>query len=250
MVVTGLHLLGGAVPTPTGCARVRRGRWWRVGPTTEVGADVAVRVDRFLDSSGAERDDDGSVIAARTVRSGRAVTGVPRWPKCAREVVERLHRRAADAARSERSAPPDAARRTACRIGPVRHRRQAGAALPGGPRGVTARRDHRPQAPGTGTGPGSRSAGEFELNEIDAVSLRSRRGRPTRRGDPATVRTGCAARCRADGAGRAVGRTRGRRVRGFVVGGRRRRVGAISLESAPTTPRCGRWAPSSPRRWR
>lgn len=68
MVVTGLHLLGGARADAnrvrSGAARaVVEGRF----TTTEVGADVAVRVDGFLDSSGAERDDDGSVIAARTV---------------------------------------------------------------------------------------------------------------------------------------------------------------------------------------
>jgi len=35
--------------------------------TTELGDGVAAHVDEILDSSGAERDDDGSVIAARSV---------------------------------------------------------------------------------------------------------------------------------------------------------------------------------------
>src|SRR5206468_5767234 len=35
--------------------------------TNDVGEHVTVRVDDILDSSGAERDDDGSVIAARSV---------------------------------------------------------------------------------------------------------------------------------------------------------------------------------------
>jgi DNA repair protein RecN (Recombination protein N) len=68
MVVTGLHLLGGARADATrvrsGSARaVVEGRF----TTTELGDGVAARVDEILDSSGAERDDDGSVIAARSV---------------------------------------------------------------------------------------------------------------------------------------------------------------------------------------
>ncbi|MCV7284017.1 DNA repair protein RecN [Mycolicibacterium wolinskyi] len=68
MVVTGLHLLGGARADAT---RVRSGADRAVVEgrfsTTELGADVARRVEEILDSSGAERDDDGSVIAARSV---------------------------------------------------------------------------------------------------------------------------------------------------------------------------------------
>ncbi|MFN3007013.1 DNA repair protein RecN [Mycolicibacterium wolinskyi] len=68
MVVTGLHLLGGARADAT---RVRSGADRAVVEgrfsTTELGADVAGRVEEILDSSGAERDDDGSVIAARSV---------------------------------------------------------------------------------------------------------------------------------------------------------------------------------------
>src|SRR6195952_66588 len=68
MVVTGLHLLGGARADPSrvrsGSARaVVEGRF----TTTELGKRVTVRIDDILDSSGAERDDDGSVIAARSV---------------------------------------------------------------------------------------------------------------------------------------------------------------------------------------
>jgi len=68
MVVTGLHLLGGARADVT---RVRSGAERAVVEgrfaTTELGEDVIAQVDEILDSSGAERDDDGSVIAARSV---------------------------------------------------------------------------------------------------------------------------------------------------------------------------------------
>lgn len=68
MVVTGLHLLGGARADAT---RVRSGAHRAVVEgrftTTELGDGVASQVDEILESSGAERDDDGSVIAARSV---------------------------------------------------------------------------------------------------------------------------------------------------------------------------------------
>ena len=68
MVVTGLHLLGGARADPS---RVRSGSDRAVVEgrftTTEIGGTVADRIDAILDSSGADRDDDGSVIAARSV---------------------------------------------------------------------------------------------------------------------------------------------------------------------------------------
>ncbi|MDG4667027.1 DNA repair protein RecN [Mycobacterium sp. 236(2023)] len=68
MVVTGLHLLGGARADAT---KVRSGADRAVVEgrftTTEVGESVTAQVDEILDSSGAERDDDGSVIAARSV---------------------------------------------------------------------------------------------------------------------------------------------------------------------------------------
>lgn len=68
MVVTGLHLLGGARADPT---RVRSGADRAVVEgrfvTTDLGDGVARRVDDLLESSGADRDDDGSIIAARSV---------------------------------------------------------------------------------------------------------------------------------------------------------------------------------------
>ncbi|CAJ1582475.1 DNA repair protein RecN [[Mycobacterium] wendilense] len=68
MVVTGLHLLGGARADAnrvrSGAARaVVEGRF----STTDIGADLAAQVDEILDASGAERDEDGSVIALRSV---------------------------------------------------------------------------------------------------------------------------------------------------------------------------------------
>ncbi|MEU0499150.1 DNA repair protein RecN [Mycobacterium sp. NPDC006124] len=68
MVVTGLHLLGGA---RADASRVRTGSERAVVEgrftTTELEGTVAERIDEILDSSGADRDDDGSVIAARSV---------------------------------------------------------------------------------------------------------------------------------------------------------------------------------------
>ncbi len=68
MVVTGLHLLGGA---RADASRVRSGAARAVVEgrftTADVDDCVAGRVDEILDSSGAERDDDGSIIAARSV---------------------------------------------------------------------------------------------------------------------------------------------------------------------------------------
>jgi DNA repair protein RecN (Recombination protein N) len=68
MVVTGLHLLGGARADAT---RVRSGAERAVVEgrftTGDLGEDVTSQIDAILDSSGAERDDDGSVIAARSV---------------------------------------------------------------------------------------------------------------------------------------------------------------------------------------
>ncbi len=68
MVVTGLHLLGGARADAT---RVRSGADRAVVEgrftTTDLDDATAARLDEVLDSSGAERDEDGSVIALRSV---------------------------------------------------------------------------------------------------------------------------------------------------------------------------------------
>ena len=68
MVVTGLHLLGGA---RADASRVRSGSARAVVEgrftTDDLGDVVIGRVDEILESSGADRDDDGSVIAARSV---------------------------------------------------------------------------------------------------------------------------------------------------------------------------------------
>jgi DNA repair protein RecN (Recombination protein N) len=68
MVVTGLHLLGGARADAN---RVRSGSDRAVVEgrfsTDDLTQDVAARIDEVLDASGAVRDDDGSVIAARSV---------------------------------------------------------------------------------------------------------------------------------------------------------------------------------------
>ena len=68
MVVTGLHLLGGARADAT---RVRSGDdravvEGRFG-TDDLDAATAAAIEDILDSSGAQRDDDGTVIALRTV---------------------------------------------------------------------------------------------------------------------------------------------------------------------------------------
>jgi DNA repair protein RecN (Recombination protein N) len=68
MVVTGLHLLGGARADAT---RVRSGADRAVVEgrftTTDLDDTVAAQLDGMLDTSGAERDEDGSVIALRSV---------------------------------------------------------------------------------------------------------------------------------------------------------------------------------------
>jgi DNA repair protein RecN (Recombination protein N) len=68
MVVTGLHLLGGARADAT---RVRSGAVRAVVEgrfsTAELPDSATVRIEDMLGSSGAERDEDGSVIALRSV---------------------------------------------------------------------------------------------------------------------------------------------------------------------------------------
>lgn len=68
MVVTGLHLLGGARADAT---RVRSGASRAVVEgrfsTAELDPPAAAGVDAILESSGADRDDDGSIIALRSV---------------------------------------------------------------------------------------------------------------------------------------------------------------------------------------
>src|SRR3978361_469993 len=68
MVVTGLHLLGGARADPT---RVRSGADRAVVEgrftTTDLDDAVTAPLDEVLDAWGAERDEAGSVIALRSV---------------------------------------------------------------------------------------------------------------------------------------------------------------------------------------
>lgn len=68
MVVTGLHLLGGARADAN---RVRSGASRAVVEgrftTTDLEPAVTAQADEILESAGADRDDDGSIIALRTV---------------------------------------------------------------------------------------------------------------------------------------------------------------------------------------
>src|SRR5437763_3631344 len=68
MVVTGLHLLGGARADAT---RVRSGAGRAVVEgrftTTDLDDETTAQLDGMLESPGAERDEDGSVIALRSV---------------------------------------------------------------------------------------------------------------------------------------------------------------------------------------
>lgn len=68
MVVTGLHLLGGARADAT---RIRSGAGRAVVEgrfsTGDLGDGVASHIDQILEASAADRDEDGSVIAARSV---------------------------------------------------------------------------------------------------------------------------------------------------------------------------------------
>jgi DNA repair protein RecN (Recombination protein N) len=70
MVVTGLHLLGGARADAT---RVRSGADRAVVEgrftTTDLDEAATARLDEVLDASGSDRDEDGSVIALRSVSS-------------------------------------------------------------------------------------------------------------------------------------------------------------------------------------
>ena len=69
MVVTGLHLLGGARADAN---RVRSGAERAVVEgrftTADLDEKAAAQIDEMLDGSGAERDEDGSIIALRSVR--------------------------------------------------------------------------------------------------------------------------------------------------------------------------------------
>ncbi len=74
MVVTGLHLLGGARADAT---RVRSGSGRAVVEgrftTGDLDAYTATRIEEILDSCAADRDDDGAIIALRSVnREGRS----------------------------------------------------------------------------------------------------------------------------------------------------------------------------------
>jgi DNA repair protein RecN (Recombination protein N) len=68
MVVTGLHLLGGA---RADAARVRSGAERAIVEgrftTGDLDQKAAAQIDEMLDASGAERDEDGSIIALRSV---------------------------------------------------------------------------------------------------------------------------------------------------------------------------------------
>jgi DNA repair protein RecN (Recombination protein N) len=68
MVVTGLHLLGGARADAT---RVRSGADRAVVEgrfsTADLDQTAAAQIDELLDASGADRDEDGSIIASRSV---------------------------------------------------------------------------------------------------------------------------------------------------------------------------------------
>jgi len=68
MVVTGLHLLGGARADAT---RVRSGAGRAVVEgrfsTEDLDSAVGAQIEEILESSGADRDDDGSIIALRSV---------------------------------------------------------------------------------------------------------------------------------------------------------------------------------------
>ena len=95
MVVTGLHLLGGGRADPTrirtGAPRAAvEGRFSTGDVAPATGADI----DEILDSAGAERDDDGSIIALRTLsRDGpsRAYLGARSVPaKSLASVTTRL----------------------------------------------------------------------------------------------------------------------------------------------------------------
>ena len=248
MVVTGLHLLGGARADAT---RVRSG------------ADRAVVEGRFTtaelgDGVGSPGRRDPRLLGRRARRRRqrhrravgqprRAVAGLSRRPQRAGEVVEHLHHRTADPARPERPAAADARRRTAGRAGPVRRRRPTAGAVshacattgwPPAATSPTARSGH-------GNSRRRPTGCKFGLDEIDAVDPQARRGRRARRRHPPAVRTRRAARGRADRARALVRCARRRRRRGCGVGGSTESGRRSRRWRPPTTPRCGRWATGS-----
>ena len=247
MVVTGLHLLGGARADAT---RVRSGADRAVVEgrftTTELGDGVAVRVDEILESSGADRDDDGSVIAARSVsRDGpsRAYLGGRSVPAKSLSTFTTellaLHGQN-DQLRLMR---PDEQRAALDRFVDVesqlkRYRRVRDDWLDGPPR------SRRPHAAGTRAGAGSRPA-EVRTQRNRHRRTATRRGRRARRRHPPAVRTRRAARGRADGTRGAVRRSTTTRA-GCGVGRQRRRAREVGVGGDRRLGACGRWPSSSP----
>ena len=245
MVVTGLHLLGGARADAN---RVRSG------------ADRAVVEGRFTTaeistgSRGADRRDPGFLGSgprrrrqrhrAAVGQPRRAVAGLPRRAQRAGEIAEHLHRPAADPARPERPAAADAARRAARGAGPVRRRRRPGWSAIG-----RLRDDwRRPAAISIDRTDRARELAQeadrlkFALDEIDTVDPQPGRGRGAGRRHPPALRTRRAAR---GGVGGRAGAVRGRRRsdgQRAGAGDRRRSAGRCRRWRPPTTPCCRRWA--------
>ena len=72
-----LHLLGGARADAT---RVRSGADRAVVEgrftTADLDEKAAAQIDEMLDASGAERDEDGSIIALRSIEARKSLAGI------------------------------------------------------------------------------------------------------------------------------------------------------------------------------
>ena len=176
MVVTGLTLLGGGRAE---ASRVADGARRAVveGRFTADAAALAV-----ADEVGAEADDDGALIAVRTVGADGRSRAHLGGRVGARRRAGPAGRRRARGARAERPAAAAAARRAAGAARPVRRRRRgrAAAALPGGARRVAGggRRARRAARRRAAAGAGGRPAA--------ARPHRDRGGRPAAGRGPAS----------------------------------------------------------------
>ena len=252
MVVTGLHLLGGARADAT---RVRSG------------AERAVVEGRFttdeLDDATAAPDRRDPRLVGRRPRRRRQhhraalgqprrpVAGLPRRAQRARQVADHVHHRAAHPARAERPAAADAPRRAARRAGPLRRRRAPSSSATG-----KCATSGRWPAAISSTAPTRARELAQEADRLKFALDRDRRRRPDAgRGRGAGRRHPPALRTRrAAGGGRrcprrAVGGGRRGRRRPAAVGHRQHRAGPIALLQSTDDARAERaWPASSPRR--
>ncbi len=114
----------------------------------------------MLDASGAERDEDGSIIALRSVSRDGPSRAYPGGRSVPAEIAERIHHRAVDAARAKRPVAAHATpRATRWRWTGSQKLTPGWSAIANcGTHGTGAPRLRRPEQPGPRIGAGGRSA--------------------------------------------------------------------------------------------